>query len=117
MPIYNFRCKKCGHSFEAIVGLGVEILRCPRCYLMRAFKQFTPTHFIPFRSFIDTDMTGQPIEIGSPRQFSKELHSRGLEIADRPVRHKQKKKKGLSESTKKLFAEKLSKEMGDHAIT
>ena len=58
-------------------------------------------------------MTGQPIEIGSPNQFSKELHKRGLEIADRPMQQRKKRKFGLTEKTKQQLRDKLGKEIAD----
>jgi putative FmdB family regulatory protein len=30
MPIFEFACKKCGHGFEALVGVK-GIARCPKC--------------------------------------------------------------------------------------
>ena len=32
MPIFDYRCKQCGHSFDALQKLGDEPLtRCPEC--------------------------------------------------------------------------------------
>ncbi len=32
MPIYDYECKKCGHSFDALQKLGEEPLaKCPEC--------------------------------------------------------------------------------------
>ncbi|MDQ7088449.1 MAG: zinc ribbon domain-containing protein [Acidobacteriota bacterium] len=33
MPIYEFQCKECGESLEALrrMGQGAEGLQCPRC--------------------------------------------------------------------------------------
>lgn len=32
MPIYEYRCQKCGHVFEEFVRFGEEPeLKCPRC--------------------------------------------------------------------------------------
>ena len=33
MPIYEYRCKKCGHKFEEIVfsSSGADDVRCPEC--------------------------------------------------------------------------------------
>ena len=33
MPIYEYKCKKCGHIFEAFQSMGSDgsKLRCPKC--------------------------------------------------------------------------------------
>ena len=31
MPLYDFKCRKCGHRFEELVRLG-ETAECPRCH-------------------------------------------------------------------------------------
>lgn len=32
MPIFDYRCKKCGHTFDALQKLGEEALKkCPEC--------------------------------------------------------------------------------------
>ncbi len=114
MPIYNFRCQN-GSRFEALTRVirddektfGILCKFHENCI---ALREFTPTRFIPFRSFVDYDMTGKPIEIGSPQQFSRELHKRGLEITDRPIPQRRKRKFGIGENTKKMIAESLSQE-------
>ena len=30
MPLYDFRCKSCGHEFEGLVRAG-DVPRCPSC--------------------------------------------------------------------------------------
>jgi putative FmdB family regulatory protein len=30
MPIYDFKCRRCGHAFEQVVKLG-EVPACPAC--------------------------------------------------------------------------------------
>jgi len=30
MPIYKYKCKKCGHKFEKLV-FGQEKIKCPKC--------------------------------------------------------------------------------------
>lgn len=31
MPIYEYECKSCGHSFERIMKVGEERPECPAC--------------------------------------------------------------------------------------
>jgi putative FmdB family regulatory protein len=31
MPLYDFRCRGCGHEFETLVRAGDEGLACPSC--------------------------------------------------------------------------------------
>jgi putative FmdB family regulatory protein len=31
MPVYESKCKKCGHTFEKIVFKSDEETRCPKC--------------------------------------------------------------------------------------
>jgi putative FmdB family regulatory protein len=33
MPLYEYRCRECGHRFEVLqrLGEGAESLECPRC--------------------------------------------------------------------------------------
>lgn len=114
MPIYNYWCPRCSATFESVEKIEEEFIFCKKCGYDGAERQFTPTRFIPFRSFVTEDITGQPMEIGSPRQFSKELHSRGLEVSDRPIRHKR-KKFGLTDKAKREFQDTLGKELMKYA--
>lgn len=43
MPIYEYRCRDCGHRFEMLqrMGEGGEGLACPRCGAGRVEKQFS----------------------------------------------------------------------------
>lgn len=31
MPIYEFKCKKCGHKFEELCRFGQKDVYCPQC--------------------------------------------------------------------------------------
>ena len=31
MPVYEYKCKECGHTFERLQFRGEEESRCPRC--------------------------------------------------------------------------------------
>jgi putative FmdB family regulatory protein len=42
MPIYDFKCRECGHRFEELVRLG-EAASCPKCKAASAERQFSPS--------------------------------------------------------------------------
>jgi putative FmdB family regulatory protein len=39
MPIYEYKCQKCGHKFEKLV-FGEEEIKCPECNSRRIEKLF-----------------------------------------------------------------------------
>ena len=43
MPIYEYRCRDCGHRFEILqrLGQGAEDLECPRCTARQLEKQYS----------------------------------------------------------------------------
>lgn len=40
MPIYEYRCKKCGHTFEELV-FGDDVPSCPKCKEPEAEKMIS----------------------------------------------------------------------------
>ena len=46
MPIYQYTCEKCGHTFESVrkMGEGNAVLRCPRCGRQSARMVFSTFH-------------------------------------------------------------------------
>jgi putative FmdB family regulatory protein len=42
MPLYDFKCRSCGHRFEELVRLG-EAATCPKCQTAGAERQFSPS--------------------------------------------------------------------------
>lgn len=40
MPIYEYRCKKCGHTFEELV-FGDELPSCPSCHTAETEKMLS----------------------------------------------------------------------------
>jgi putative FmdB family regulatory protein len=42
MPIYDFKCRECGHGFEELVRLN-ETVDCPKCRAKNAERQFSPS--------------------------------------------------------------------------
>ena len=43
MPLYEYKCRDCGHSFEILqrIGEGSEGLNCPSCGEEKLDKQFS----------------------------------------------------------------------------
>jgi putative FmdB family regulatory protein len=43
MPLYEYRCRDCGHRFEILqrLGQGPEGLACPRCGAEQLDKQYS----------------------------------------------------------------------------
>ena len=43
MPLYDYRCKNCGHTFEELVRTqpGPSVLECPKCQHMTAVRQLS----------------------------------------------------------------------------
>lgn len=43
MPIYEYRCRQCGHTFEAFQRVGADgsDLMCPKCNTSRPEKLFS----------------------------------------------------------------------------
>lgn len=43
MPLYEYRCRECGHRFEILqrLGQGAEGLECPHCGAPGVEKQFS----------------------------------------------------------------------------
>jgi len=40
MPIFEYRCEECGHSFEAIL-FGKQTPECPKCHTAKLEKQLS----------------------------------------------------------------------------
>jgi putative FmdB family regulatory protein len=41
MPIYEYRCEPCDHSFETLIRGGGDVAHCPRCGTIDVAKQFS----------------------------------------------------------------------------
>ncbi len=41
MPMYEFRCRKCGATFEELVKRADEEIKCPKCGSARLEKLFS----------------------------------------------------------------------------
>jgi putative FmdB family regulatory protein len=41
MPIYEYRCEPCEHTFETLIRGASDVARCPRCGNIQVAKQFS----------------------------------------------------------------------------
>jgi putative FmdB family regulatory protein len=41
MPIYEYRCAPCDHTFETLIRSSADVARCPRCGNIELAKQFS----------------------------------------------------------------------------
>jgi putative FmdB family regulatory protein len=41
MPIYEYRCEPCDHTFETLVRSPGDVARCPQCGNIEVAKQFS----------------------------------------------------------------------------
>jgi putative FmdB family regulatory protein len=85
MPLYGFRCPACGSEFEdfihSIAKVDETVTNCPVCLTPAVRLLSAPKHtFDPgsfFEPYVDTDITGSPIQINSRQQFFNECEKAG----------------------------------------
>lgn len=53
MPIYEYECKSCGHSFERIMKVGEEAPPCPACGMGRVERRVTAFRTNAWSTFLD----------------------------------------------------------------
>ncbi len=53
MPIYDYECESCGHSFERILKVGEEASTCPACGANRLRRRIAPFHTNAWSAFLD----------------------------------------------------------------
>ena len=53
MPIYEYECKSCGHSFERIMKAGEETPACPACGADRLRRRIAPFRTNAWSTFLD----------------------------------------------------------------
>ena len=41
MPIYEYHCEPCQHTFETLIRGSSDVARCPRCGNIEVAKQFS----------------------------------------------------------------------------
>ena len=78
IPIYDFKCGKCNNVFESIEKNNREVIRCRFCNGF-AWRIFTGTRFVPFKSYWEKNLGDEPIFIKSKKQLRKECNKRGLD--------------------------------------
>ena len=78
-PIYDFKCPICGNLFESIEKIGKCFVKCPDCGFPDARKIFSGTRFIPFKSYFETNLGHDPVEIKSKKQLRSECNKHGLD--------------------------------------
>ena len=84
MPVYAMLCRSCGDISEVVRPMSKAPTRtyiCKECGA-KAVKQYWPkdSNVVKSRQFepyVDTDITGQPIEITSPKQRDRVLAEHG----------------------------------------
>ena len=53
MPIYEYECKSCGHSFERIMKAGEKVPACPACGATETRKRVVPFRTNAWSTFLD----------------------------------------------------------------
>lgn len=71
MPIYDFKCQRCGHLFEQLVKPD-EIPRCPSCDAARTQRQFSYSAAV---ATTRTRASALAVERGKARAVKKEKDS------------------------------------------
>ncbi len=41
MPIYEYHCEPCAHTFETLIRGSSDVARCPKCGAVEVAKQFS----------------------------------------------------------------------------
>lgn len=83
MPIYDYRCSKCGHKFEALVKPD-EKPGCPKCGASRAERLFSPN------AAVSTDKTRR-------RSLAQARTKAGAIKKEKDVAHQEYMRKEMSE--------------------
>lgn len=66
MPIYEYRCKKCGHGFEVLSKMGAKNPSCPQCG-RGTYRRFSVTNFSLKGEGWSKDGYAKSEKKGSPR--------------------------------------------------
>ncbi len=68
MPTYDYRCRACGHAWEAFQRITAKPLRkCPECGKLKAERQIGPGAAVLFRGsgFYQTDYRSESYKKGA----------------------------------------------------
>jgi putative FmdB family regulatory protein len=62
MPIYSYKCTKCGNRFERLEGVIIEEeeLKCTKCGSRKVNREFSPFSVGKSSSKIDSSPSGPP---------------------------------------------------------
>ncbi len=124
MPLYEYKCKKCGHRFERIVKFSDPPLKkCPKCQ-KGALEQLISSSAIQFKGsgFYATDYAAKsaPAEESAKKgEETKSSEQKADEKSDQKSKDNKDKKKEVSpkESTAKVAKESKSTEKATAAPT
>jgi putative FmdB family regulatory protein len=98
MPLYEYKCKKCGHRFEKIVKFSdPPVKKCPKCK-KGVLEQLISTSAIQFKGsgFYATDYGGKSApaeESGKKGEEGKSTEQKADEKSDQKSKDKDKDKK------------------------
>ena len=65
MPLYEYRCEPCDHSFETLIRHQGEAAHCPKCGGIELTKQFS----IPASAQTGGSPNGAPLPISNGPSF------------------------------------------------
>lgn len=80
MPIYNYKCENCGAEIELIrpIDKRNEPVVCCECGNVAKRKFVFTKSRDWFRPHVNDDITGEPIEITSKRQYRRVCEENGV---------------------------------------
>jgi putative FmdB family regulatory protein len=117
MPLYEYKCKKCGHRFERIQSFSAEdVKECPVCQgeVERLISTPARAHF-KGSGFYSTDYAAQPASSAKSQDTGKE--SSGASAADGSSASSEKSATDKKSGTDKGSTEKGSTDKGSAAKT
>ncbi len=62
MPIYEYRCEPCHHSFETLIRSSGDVARCPKCHSVEVAKQFS----VPAAAQVNGGSRSSSLPIANP---------------------------------------------------
>ena len=66
MPIYEYRCEPCEHTFETLVRSSSDVPHCPRCGEIDLKKQFSVPAASQVQGSSASSSSSLPISGGGP---------------------------------------------------
>lgn len=65
MPIYEYHCDPCAHTFETLVRSSGDVARCPKCGNIEVAKQFS----VPAAAQTGRGSSSLPVCDTGPKSF------------------------------------------------